>query len=374
MGGPQPTFSPNLFKDSTMDAFCIGEGEMPFRDFLQKIEKGHSFDNVQNLITKNKINEVRPLIDNLDDIPVPDRSLTIKNTLLKDISKKSFFTSRGCPFSCSYCCNSYYKKLYKGKGKVVRRFSVDSIINEMQEVKKEYNMDFVRIGDDLFATKVDEWLEDFADKYVKKINLPFNCYLRLDLVSDNLLRLLKKAGCYSVHLSVDSCSELVREKVLNRKWGNVDIEKKLKIIHSYGIKTWVNFMVAAPLSTISDDFAAIKLGRKAKISYISFTTTTPIPNTQLFDYCVDNNLIDKSFKGHTGLLRTKSSLNCFSEKDKSIRQNILCLGALAAKMPAPLYNIFVFLIKHVPANRLFDKIYSRYLNYIHKNVIFKLKH
>jgi len=189
-----------------------------------------------------------------------------------------------------------------------------------------------------------------------------------------LLKILKEAGCYSVHLSIDSCSKKVREEVLNRKWKDVNVEEKLMMIHSYGIKTWVNFMVAAPLSTVDDDLDAIRLGKKAKISYLSFTTTTPVPNTELYNYCVENNLIDKNFQGHTGLLRTKSLLNCFSERDKQVRQNILCLGAIAAKMPSPLYHFFIFLIKRVPSNRFFYKIYTRYLNYVHKKIIFKLKY
>lgn len=374
MGGPQPTFNSELFKDSTMDAFCIGEGELPFKDFLQKIEKNESFDNVKNLITKNRHNEIRSLISDLDSIPMPDRDITIENSFLKNISKKSFFTSRGCLFSCSYCHNSYYKKIYKGKGKIIRRFSVDYIINEMKKVKDKYTMDFVKIGDDLFAAKADPWLEEFVNKYSREINLPFNCYLRLDLVSEDLLSLLKKAGCYSVHLSIDSCSNFIREEIFNRKWRNINIEERIKMIHNYGIKTWVNFMLAAPESTLQDDLDAIALGRKTKINYVSFTTTIPMPNTQLFNYCIKNNFIDSNFSLNGNPFTSKTVLNKFSKREKNIRYNILCLGAITAKMPFPLYNIFIFIIKNIPSNRLFKKIYDWYLKYIYKNVIFKLKH
>ena len=244
----------------------------------------------------------------------------------------------------------------------------------MEKVKNKYTMDFVKIGDDLFASKVDSWLEEFADKYHRKINLPFNCYLRLDLINKDLLVLLKRAGCYSVHLSIDSCSNFIREEILNRKWRNINIEEKIKMIHDYGIKTWVNFMLAAPESTVQDDLNAIILGRKTKISYVSFTTTIPMPNTQLFNYCIKNNFIDSNFNLNNNPFTSKTILNKFSKKEKNIRYNILCLGAITAKMPFPLYNIFIFMIKNIPSNRLFKKIYDWYLNYIYKNVIFKLKH
>jgi hypothetical protein len=263
--------------------------------------------------------------------------------------------------------------LYKGKGKAVRRFSVDRVIKEMQLVKEKYKMDFVKIGDDLFASKADDWLREFADRYSKEINLPFNCYLRLDMIDKELLSLLKKAGCYSVHLSVDSCSKKVREEVFNRRWREVNIEENLKLIHSFGIKTWVNFMLSAPKSTLEDDLETIDLSRRSGVTYPSYSTTIPIQNTQLFNYCVDNNCIDGNYNGEIGESNGKSPLICFSEKEKNIRYNIYLLGAIACKMPYPLYKCMLLIIKHVPPNRLFKKIHDRFLKYSIENKIFKLK-
>lgn len=373
MGGAQPTFEPDLFPDSSMDIFCIGEGELVFEEFLEKVENNEPYDNVLNLITKKRINPIRNLIDNLDDLPLPDRNLTINNSFLKDSSKKSVFTSRGCPYSCSYCCNSYYNKMYKGKGKIIRRFSVDRIIEEIKHLINDCNVDFIKFGDDLFALKADDWLKEFSKKYKSEIDIPFNCYLRLDMISDELLLLLKNAGCYSVHLSVDSCSKNVRDNIFNRKWKNIDIKEKLLLVKKYGINTWVNFMLAAPESTLEDDLEAIELARRAKITYTAYSTTIPINNTVLYNYCIDHNYIDKDYKGDIGNSQYKSPLNCFSEKEKNIRYNILCLGPLASKLPYPFYKILLFTIKHVPPNRLFKKIRDRYLRYSRKNNIFKIK-
>jgi anaerobic magnesium-protoporphyrin IX monomethyl ester cyclase len=100
MGGPHPTFSPETFSESGMDVYCIGEGELPFRDFLIKIEQGESYDDIANLITKNKANTVCPLIKNLDELPEADRDLVISNSFLKNTPKKTFYATRGCPFNC----------------------------------------------------------------------------------------------------------------------------------------------------------------------------------------------------------------------------------------------------------------------------------
>ncbi len=373
MGGPRPTFCPELFSSSGMDAFCIGEGELPFVEFVDKVDKGESFDDVLNLITVNKINPLRDLIDNLDDLPMPDRALTIDHSFLKDSSKKSVFTSRGCMFSCAYCCNNYYKKLYKGKGKVLRRFSVGRIIDEIKMLKKNCNVDFVKIGDDLFALKADDWLREFSESYKKEIGLPFNCYLRLDTVDDELLSLLKDAGCYSVHLSVDSCSKHIREKILNRKWKNVDIVEKLKLIHSYGINTWVNFMLAAPDSTVEDDLESIRVARRSNLSHLNYSMTIPLKNTELFDHCVENGLIDEDYDGGVEKVWGKSPLKCFSEREKDIRYNIFCLGPFAAKLPQPLSWIIMKMIKIFPSNKLFRKARDRYWEYTINRYIFKIE-
>lgn len=373
MGGPQPTFCPELYPTSGMDVFCIGEGEYAFAEFIDKVENGESYDDVLNLITKNKSNPIRNLISNLDDLPMPDRGLTIEHSFIKDSSKKSVFTSRGCPFSCAYCYNDHYNKMYRGKGKMVRRFSVGRIMDEIKMLQKNYNVDFIKFGDDLFAAKADDWLKEFSKRYKEEIGLPFNCYLRLDMVNDELLTLLKDAGCYSVHLSIDSISKYIREKVLNRKWRDVNIYEKLKLVHSYGINTWVNFMLSAPESTVEDDLGSIKLARKAGISHLNYSTTIPIRNTKLFEYCVSNGFINSDYAGDIGEAWGKSPLSCFSKKEKNIRYNIFCLGPIATKLPWPFYFIAMQLIKRVPSNRIFRKIRDWYWNYSVHHYIFKLE-
>jgi len=373
MGGPHPTFNPDTFLHSGVDAYCIGEGELAFEDFLEKVEKDEPFDDVLNIITENSNNPVRPLIKNLDDLPFPDRDLTLNNSYLRDTAKKTFYTSRGCPFKCYYCCNNYYQQLYRGKGPVVRRFSVERIIREIEYVKNNYRTEFIKFGDDLFALNVDKWLEEFAEEYRKKISLPFNCYLRLDTVNDRLLKLLKKAGCYSVHLSVDSMSEYVRENIFGRQMKKVDIAEQLKLIRSFGINTWVNYMLAAPKSTLDNDINTIELSREADVTYASYSTTVPMHGTKLFDYCIEHDLIDlETHRSDMEGCYEPSTLKCFSDREKAIRYNIYLLGAIIAKLPKPFYQLAINMIKVVPPNYIFRKIRSLFYLYNIENKIFKL--
>lgn len=373
MGGPQATFSPETFEQSEMDAYCIGEGEYAFRDFLVNVENGESFDEVLNLITKEKKNAVRPLIRNLGELPPADRDLVLSSSFLKNVPKKTFYATRGCPYKCAYCYNNYYHRLYKGKGPIVRRFFVERLIKEIESVKRQYRMDFIKFGDDLFAMKADAWLEEFVSKYSRRVGIPFNCYLRFDLVDDDLLKLLKEAGCFSVHLSVDSTSDYVREKILNRQMRKVDVVEKLKMIRAHGINTWVNFMLAAPESLLQDDLDTIDLCRKAKVTYPSYSTTVPMKGTELYRYCVEKGLIDVSLhKGDMTGCSLRSTMPCFTEKEKDIRYNIYLVGAVIAKLPFPLNKIAIWLIRVVPPNKFFKKIHSCLYEHYISNKIFKL--
>jgi len=372
MGGPYPTFYPETFEESGMDAYCIGEGEIPFDKFLERVENNISFDDVENLITKNGRNPLGRLESNLDDLPIPDRDLIIGNSYLKDVSKKTFFTSRGCPFSCSYCFNNYFNLLYKGQ-KIVRRFSVDRVIQEIKYLRSKYRLDFIKFGDDLFAIKPDAWLKEFSKKYKEEIGIPFNCYLRLDYINDEILTLLKNAGCFSIHLSVDSTSNYIREKVLNRKVNKKKdlIKEILNIKENYGINTFVNYMLAVPSSLLEDDLETITWSKSSKITFPHYTTAYPIKNTDLYNYCEETNSLPKDFnttENKIGKFYEKSELTCFSKKEIDTRYNILLLGGLVSKLPEPLFTIGIWIIKNIKPNKLFKKVWKTFSDYQIKKI------
>lgn len=373
LGGPQATFSPNTFSESGMDVYAIGEGEWVFRDFLKRVDAGESYDDLDNLITPSGCNQVRNLITDIDAIPFPDRDLILSNSCLGQVPKKTFYATRGCPFGCTYCANNYLRRLYKGKGRYVRRFGVERILREIELVKSKYRMDFVKFGDDVFVMRADDWLEEFTEKYAERIGVPFNCFLRIDAIDDNVLQLLKRAGCFSVHLSVDSTSRHVREKIFQRKMRTENITEKLKQVNSYGINTWVNYMLAAPESTLQDDLNTIEMSRQGKVTYAAYSITVPTRGTDLHKYCIDKRYLDPSYDGDLSGTMEKSVLSCFSEKEKEVRLNIYLLGPLLARIPHFLYQIGMFFVLNTPPNRFYRAIRDRYYKYSIENKIFSVR-
>jgi len=374
MGGPYPTFYPESFASSGMDAYCVGEGDLAFHTFLERVTNGDDWSTIPNLLTARGRNPVANLIDPLDDLPPADRDITLSGTFLAQTAKKTFYATRGCPYSCSYCANSRYNLLYRGKGRVVRRFSPRRIVDEMLRVRRAYRMEYAKFGDDLVAARADPWFEDLMGRYQRDIGLPFNCYLRLDLVTPELVALLVRGGCHSVHLSIDSLSEHVREDILHRRGKHVDFGEKLAILHKARINTWVNFMLAAPGATQADDLATIPFARRHRITYAHYSTTVPMYGTPLYDYAVAHGLCDpKTHASDMHGCNAPSTLGCFSRRDRRVRYNILLLGPLAAALPRPLGSLLELAIRKLAPNRLFKWLHDRWEKWNLERRIFKLR-
>jgi len=366
IGGPYATFSPEETLERGFDACCIGEGEYTFRDFLAKIDANEPYDEVLGLMTHNQQKvTLRPLIENLDELPFPDRDLVLSSTVIGNTSKKTFFSSRGCPFKCTYCLNPTLQVMYRGKGRYTRRFSVDRLIDEILYVKSKYKLDFVKFDDDVFAIKEGAWLEEFVRKYSERVKLPFNCLVRIDHINDNLLRLLKQAGCYSVTTSVDSVSEAVRDEVLSRRMGNDLVVKSLRKIDSYDIKTFVNFILDLPKATIEDELQSIGMAIQSNVTYVNYTFLVPFPGTTIHEYCRNNSYIAPDYQIPPRLYE-EPTLNS-SRKEKRIRKNVFCLGQITKNADFVSRYFYMLLIKYFPNIRLFRFV----KRYVHKHYMEK---
>ena len=154
---------------------------------------------------------------------------------------------------------------------------------------------------------------------------------------------------------------------------DVDIAKNLRLIRSYGINTWVNYMLTTPGSSLQDDLNSLKMNREGNVTYPHYTNTDPMVGTALYDYCVDNNFISDSYKGDMNMCFRRSSLNNFSEREKTIRYNVYCFGSFINILPFPIDRIFGEMIKYIPDTR-FNLSFFNFLHAFYQTKkIFKIK-
>lgn len=374
MGGPHPTFYPEMIQDDNFDAICIGEGEGAFLDLLQAIEYGEPVDNIPNIVTRNNIKSfsVRNLIDDLDTLSFPDYSLLYDNTAMGKYPLKSIITSRGCPYDCTYCFNTAWRKLYRGKGKIVRRHSVDYVIDEITFVKDRWPLSFVKFYDDIFVYSADNWLEEFSVKYKEKIGLPFFILTRAELVTEDMVRLLKYAGCHTMSMSIESGNSEVRKNLLKRDMTNEQIVNAHLLCSKYGIYTFTNCVIGLPNTSLKNDIESLELSIKSKVTWAEFLIFYPYPGTELGQKAVELGAYSFDFeKMHTSY-QHKSLLNCFTEKEKNAQMNFALLGSVVIVFPF-LKNLVLNHLIFLKQNPVFTFTYYLVKMYILRKRIYVTK-
>lgn len=307
-GGPHPTFCPDFIQEEGVDAICVGEGDIAFREFLGNFGTDEVF-NTPNFHFKTNNdkgiirNGLAELVKDLDELPFPDRDIMYKSAyIMRNMPIRNFFAGRGCPFKCSYCFNHIFNGMYRGKGKILRVKSVDYLLKEIKGVIKRYPTEFIRFHDDIFAIDK-EWLGEFAGRFPREIGLPFLCFVRPNVVSEDYCRLLKQAGCHSVAMAVECGSEEIRKRVLNRNMSDEKIMDAFRILKSNGIRFNSLNMLGLPDETEEDIRKTILINRrgravlgtghsKSRIDFADASIFQPYPGLAITRYAGEKGLLN----------------------------------------------------------------------------------
>lgn len=232
-GGIHPTVAPEECLDIA-DYVCVGEGEAALQELADSLQKGIRPARVKNIWFRDEQEEcrnpVREPIVNLDEIPFPDydiedqyvllgkKILPLSEDILKEMVRgRIHFTdphhliyetmwTRGCPHQCAYCINNYYRVLYSGF-EVVRRRSVDNLIEEIKSIREKFPW-FNRINfmDDDFASASNDQLMYFRDRYKMEINCPFYALLSVLSSRESKMSILFDAGLRRTQVGIQSLS------------------------------------------------------------------------------------------------------------------------------------------------------------------------
>lgn len=340
-GGPHATFFPEFIEEEGVDAVCRGEGEYPLLELANALESGKDYAHIQNLWVKHegKIcrNEVRPLIEDLDSLPFVDRELVNKYKHYRKLHRRIVMTSRGCPYNCSYCFNHLYNKLYAGKGKVIRRRSVENVIKELKGLNEKWSPRRFHFTDDVF-TLDEEWCLDFSKRYKEEIAISFVAYTRVNLVTDRIIKGLKEAGCLTILYAIESGNDYIRNKVLNRNISEKEILDAVDIFKKYRLRTYSQNMLAIPDETLDMAFETVRLNIRCKPDYAWSSIFQPYPRTDSWTYCKEKGyLTDDNFTEH---FYKKSILNI---KNKMEMENLHHLFSITVSFPflLPLVRLMI---------------------------------
>lgn len=303
-GGPHATFSPQIIEsDPNVDAVCIGEGELALADFVNRMEEQKDYRFCPNfwIRTGGEIyrNLVRPLVEDIDSLSFPDRDLLTPYPGVAKAPIKNFITSRGCPFNCSYCFNKNYREIYQQQGFLVRRRSVNNTIQEIAAELAKRPFELAHFEDDVFNLNLD-WLENFSDQYRKEIGLPFSCHLRANLVSAKAVSYLKRAGCISAAIAIETGNDYLRNGVLNRNMSREEILRATRMIKEQGIGLVTLNMVAIPGGSLEADLETLDLNLQSRPDCAIASFCQPYPGTELGQKAMAEGLFDGNYDGIKG--------------------------------------------------------------------------
>jgi radical SAM superfamily enzyme YgiQ (UPF0313 family) len=321
-GGIYPTLFP-AESCQYADYVCVGEGDGAILDFVNHFENSQPLEQIKNIAYLDKhtgqcvVNPLRPLLRDLDSQPLPDHDLDNQQILIdEDLysiaeyllnpehqSGRSLYiyaySSRGCPYSCTFCSNSKLNDMHRNEKSRIRNKSIDRVIKELTVLKEIYwNFKKVWIVDDSFLTRDETVLQEFKEKYIKHINLPLDFFAAPNMLKYSKMETLLPIDVSLIRVGVQSGSPHTLKEVYNRPIRNKYVTEASRVLydinkkHNTTINAVYQFIINNPYEEARDLIETIKLIRRIKPPfYISIFFLTFFPGSKLYERAVADGII-----------------------------------------------------------------------------------
>lgn len=297
IGGPHASLQPEEVSRGPFDAVCVGEGEYPMVELAAALQREKQPSGIPNLWIKrdNAIekNDTREFIENLDEIPFPDREMW--RPWLEHDTLHTILLGRGCPYNCTYCSNHMLRKL--SRGKYVRFRSPSNIMEEIKCLSER----FPDISEIYFEVETitanQKWafeLCDILEKFNASRDNPLVFGTNVRVIPNKSLKPLfqafRRAGFKYINLGIESGSKRVRAEVLNRIDSNQDLIRTCDEAHQSGLRIHAYNMIGLPGETPADFRQTLEINRRCLPDSNYLSIFYPYPGTELHRLCVDRGL------------------------------------------------------------------------------------
>ncbi len=345
VGGIHAIFYPEeIIRETEADLVCHSEGEMVLLQVLEQLRKrgekpdwslidGLCYQDDKGVIC---CNERASLVSFSPDL-IEDRGIYFdRYPELAGERVHRFFSSRGCPYRCTFCYNANIHDVFKGKGAYVRQKEVDTFIAEIVAQNEKYSIKSIFFYDDLF-TYNKKWLKQFLSLYKEKINIPFMCTTRANLLDEDTASMLAEAGCITVSYGIETGNYILRRDVLRKDITDEQIISCGNILRKYRINVQTANMFCLPDESVADAFKTIELNIKANTDFAFSALFLPFPKTQIAQYCADRGYLKADYSLHD-LPRSFLTTSILNLPDKDVIKNIHRLAYFFIKWPS-IYRI-----------------------------------
>lgn len=288
------------------DIVCTCEGEQPLTMLLDRLERSESHTDIQGLSFPGITNPDPRLITDLDALPFPDynndnhylvqdgKLSQMDERLLLDSSGRMYMTlsSRGCPFGCSFCCNSFLNSKYKGQP-ILRKRDLSKFMEELRFAKKIAAWEEINITDDCFFAFKTKEIAMFCKEYKRDIGLPMIVGgLYPGLFKKEKLDLLVEAGLVDIRMGIQTVNEKMK-RLYHRESSNDKLLRVAEEIGKHKIKIAYDFIVDNPYEdeeSLIDDLLFIT--KLPKVPYrLGWFSLVFYPGTELYAKAKEDGLI-----------------------------------------------------------------------------------
>ncbi|SDT85682.1 B12-binding domain-containing radical SAM protein [Desulfobacula phenolica] len=296
IGGHGPSPEPEYFLEKTgADVAVIGEGEETVLELFEAFANHKPLDNIKGIAYRNGrevvVNPRRELIKDIDSIPWPSYELFpieyYRLLRMPHCSHSDFImpllSGRGCTFKCNFCY-----RMDKG----FRPRSAGAIVEEIQYLKKEFNISYIAFSDELLMSSKQRTME-ICESFLKaELNIKWDCNGRLNYATPEVLSVMKRAGCVFINYGIEAYDNEVLKK-MNKALSIRQINQGIEATLSAGISPGLN-MLFGHIGDNKDSLNAavdflIKHDDGAQMRTIR--PVTPYPGSPLYDYAVEKGLI-----------------------------------------------------------------------------------
>ncbi len=327
---------PEIVSQPAIDAVGLGEGDYSFPRYIGNLEAGRGDEPIPGFLIKTPsgvVSSPEPnLVPDLDALPEEDRALYYdKYPSLGAEKLKHFMASRGCPFSCNFCCHQVYRRIYSGHGPYVRRKSPSRTVREILSVRERWGLQSVCFLDDVFVMDA-PWLREFAALYREKVGLPYFCAVTPPHMTEEIARLLAESGCHTVNFGVETADQKKRFEILNKKVTDAQMFECARLVKKHGMKLQTTVLFGLPGETVEEAFENIAFNIRLGADYMGSNVLLPFPNTGIEKLALESGVLEPGYLEREDYLGIHLG-SVFKFKDIEVIERVQKISQLALRFP-----------------------------------------